>query len=133
MSLSGPDQISSLLTTFLSVQSKRAEVISTNIANVETPGYRAKELDFAGYLRQAAENAQAPRGILGAEPSAQSLTDGARVVEQAAPAVTRLDGNTVDMRHEMSALSETGVQYLSGAQMLQSHLRLLRSAIREGR
>lgn len=133
MSLSGPDQISSLLTTFLSVQSKRAEVISTNIANAETPGYRAKELDFAGYLRQAAENASAPRGQQSTQQSAPSITDGARVVEQALPSVVRLDGNTVDMRREMSTLSETGVQYLSGTQMLQSHLRLLRSAIREGR
>lgn len=132
MTLSGPDQVTSLLTTFLNVQSKRAEVISTNIANAETPGYHAKELDFAGYLRQAAENASAPGGQQSAK-SAESLADGARVVEQALPEVIRLDGNTVDMRREMSTLSETGMQFLAGTQMLQSHLRLLRSAIREGR
>ncbi|MEJ7617337.1 MAG: flagellar basal body rod protein FlgB [Pyrinomonadaceae bacterium] len=125
--------MTSLLTTFLNVQSRRAEVVSTNIANAETPGYHAKELDFAGHLRQAAENASAPRGGQQSAQSAQSLTNEARVVEQALPEVIRLDGNTVDMRREMSTLSETGMQFLAGTQMLQSHLRLLRSAIREGR
>ncbi len=128
MTLSGTDQITSLLTTFLNVQSKRAEITSTNIANAETPGYHAQELDFATYLTQAAENATAPLGQ-GVSP----LQDGTRVVEQALPEMIRMDGNTVDMQREMSTLSETGMQFLAGTQMLQSRLRLLRSAIREGR
>ncbi|MEJ7708476.1 MAG: flagellar basal body rod protein FlgB [Pyrinomonadaceae bacterium] len=128
MTLSGTDQITSLLTTFLNVQSKRAEVTSANIANAETPGYHAQEVDFATYLNQAAENATAPFGQ-GASP----LQDGTRVVEQALPEMIRMDGNTVDMQREMSTLSETGMQFLAGTQMLQSRLRPLRSAIREGR
>ncbi len=126
MTLPGTDRVTSLLTTYLDVQSRRAEVVSSNIANAETPGYHAKSLDFASFMRQAADEANSPatdKNTLGTP----------QVVEQDMPEVTRLDGNTVDMGREMSTLAETGMQYLTGTQMLQSRLRTLRAAIREGR
>jgi flagellar basal-body rod protein FlgB len=126
MTLPGTDQLTSLLTTYLDVQSRRAEVVSSNIANAETPGYRAKQLDFASFMRQAAENANAPGNNTPA-------LDAPQITEQETPEVVRLDGNTVDMGREMSALAETGMQYLTGTQLLQSRLRTLRTAIREGR
>ena len=126
MTLPGTDQLTSLLTTYLDVQSRRAEVVSSNIANAETPGYRAKQLDFASFMRQAAENAGAPG-------NKSPTLDAPQIVEQEMPEVTRLDGNTVDMNREMSARAETGMQYLTGTQLLQSRLRTLRAAIREGR
>ncbi|MBD0327374.1 MAG: flagellar basal body rod protein FlgB [Pyrinomonadaceae bacterium] len=133
MTLPGADPITSLLSTFLDVQSRRAEVVSSNIANAETPGYRAKELDFQDYLRQAASEALSPRAGQYGSPKGLSLSETLRLREQDAPEMIGLDGNTVDTGREMSSLAETGMQFVAGTQLLQTRLRTLRAAIREGR
>lgn len=129
MELPSVDRITSLLTSFLDVQSRRAEVVAGNVANADTPGYAAKELDFSDYLRRAAREAVAPRKP---DNSPAPFTDNPRVIEQAVTSIG-IDGNTVDAAREMSALADAGMQYLAGTQLLQSRLRTLRAAIREGR
>jgi len=126
MGLPGMDNITSLLGTFLDVQSRRAEVVAGNLANADTPGYVAKELDFADFLRNAATQSLSP-----ATGNKQASIE-ARVVEQQSSTIG-LDGNTVDPGREMSTLAEAGVKYLEGTQLLQMRLRTLRSAIREGK
>lgn len=122
------DNTVDLLKTFLDVQSRRAEVISSNIANADTPGYVAKELDFQDFLQQAARNSELP-----AQHRSNSLDNNSlRVVEQQSGAVG-LDGNTVDAGREMADLAQTGSNFNFGVKMLQSRLRLLRTAIREGK
>lgn len=128
MVLPTTDGITNLLTKFLDVQSRRAEVVASNLANADTPGYVAKELEFADYMRSAAEEAMNPS----ASQRAQGLTDAPRIIEET-PGAVGIDGNTVDAGREMSTLAESGMNYLAGAQLLQSRLRTLRSAIREGR
>ncbi len=130
MLMPGLDRITSLLTDFLDVQSRRAQIVASNLANADTPGYVAQELDFAEYLQQAAHAALTPSGAPG--QTASAIPTGPRVIAQK-NLVAGLDGNTVDTGREMSTLAETGMQFLAGAQMLQARLRLLRSAIREGR
>jgi flagellar basal-body rod protein FlgB len=120
------DGITSLLTKFLDVQSRRAEVVASNLANADTPGYIAKELDFTDYMRDAAQEAMNPSA------SNKSFIAMPRIVDQT-PGTIGIDGNTVDAGREMSTLAESGMQYLAGTQLLQSRLRTLRSAIREGR
>jgi flagellar basal-body rod protein FlgB len=128
MRLPGTDAITSLLTDFLDVQSRRAQVVAGNLANADTPGFVAQELDFAEYLQQAAQRAMTPEAAAG-QPAG---TFGPRVVEQSASAIS-LDGNTVDLGREMATLAEAGMQYLAGVNLLQSRLRTLRAAIREGK
>lgn len=130
MPMPGLDRITSLLTEFLDVQSRRAQIVASNLANADTPGYVAKELDFADHLRQVAHEALTPSS--GTRETAPAITRGPQVVEQKS-SVAGLDGNTVDSGREMSTLAETGMQFLAGTQMLQARLRLLRTAIREGR
>jgi flagellar basal-body rod protein FlgB len=122
------DNITNLLQTFMDVQSRKAQVIAGNIANADTPGYVAKELDFNNYLKEAARQSELPASQqnwdnLGSEP---------QVVDQT-PTAIGLDGNTVDTGREMAEMAQTGTNFNFGAKMLQSRLRLLRSAIREGR
>lgn len=121
------DNITGLLQTFLDVNSKRAEVTAGNIANADTPGYVAKKLEFENFLRDAAQQASLPTSQQ--EPlSASSLS----IVDQPADMVG-MDGNTVDLGKEMADLASAGGAFNFGAKMLQSRLRLLRTAIREGR
>ena len=128
MPLSGLDSITSLLSTFLDVQSRRAEVVAGNLANADTPGYIAKELDFSDFLRNAATESLTPATA----QTPQTNLSGPRVVEQQ-PTAIGLDGNTVDPGREMSTMAEAGMKYLEGTQILQMRLRTLRTAIREGK
>ncbi|MDQ3817571.1 MAG: flagellar basal body rod protein FlgB [Acidobacteriota bacterium] len=123
------DSITSLLTKFLDVQSRRAEVVASNLANADTPGYVAKELDFADYMREAAQEALNPSA---SSMASKSFIQTPHLIEQT-PGAVGIDGNTVDAGREMSTLAEAGTQYLAGTQLLQSRLRTLRTAIREGR
>jgi flagellar basal-body rod protein FlgB len=119
------DNMTSLLSTFLDVQSRRSEVVASNLANVDTPGYVAKELDFADFLHTAAQESLTTT----TSQNSDAGNSGLRIVEQQTTAVG-LDGNTVDAGREMSSLAEAGVKYLEGTQLLQMRLRTLRAAIR---
>lgn len=123
------DNVTDLLKTFLDVQSRRAQVVASNIANADTPGYTAKELKFDKYLQDAAAQAALPQSRRSQQaPSASDLS----IVEQT-PVAAGLDGNTVDSGKEMADLAQIGTNFNLGAKMLQSRFRLLRMAIREGR
>jgi flagellar basal-body rod protein FlgB len=121
------DNVTNLLQKFLDVQTRRAEVISANIANADTPGYTAKTLEFEQYLKDAAQESRLPLrqadGLGGSQP---------RVVEQT-PTAIGFDGNTVDAGKEMADLAQAGTSFNFGSKILQSRFRLLRTAIREGR
>jgi flagellar basal-body rod protein FlgB len=129
MDLPGADRITSLLNTMLSVESRRSQLSAGNIANADTPGYAPRELEFEEFLRDAARAAVTPQraeegaGLFAAEP---------RVVERQGGAAG-LDGNAVDLQREMTEMAEAGMRYTMGVQLLQSRLRTLRTAIREGR
>lgn len=129
MPIAPADSTINLLQKFLDVQSRRAEVIGGNIANADTPGFVAKELDFADYLKDAAREAALP---LSQQNAHQSFSDSPHIIEQT-PTAIGLDGNTVDSGREMSELAQTGSNFNFGVKMLQSRLRLLRTAIREGK
>lgn len=128
MDAPGLDKITNLLAQFLDVHSRRAQIVSSNLANADTPGFQAQELDFAEYLEQATQEALTP-GTNGNTSFSESAP---RVIAQA-NRVSGLDGNNVDAGHEMATLSNAGMNYLTGTTMLQSRLRTLRMAIREGR
>lgn len=129
MSLNSTDGITNLLQSFLSVQSRRSEVIAGNIANADTPGYVAKELNFEDYLSEAARQSSLPQS----QQNWQGLSSMTPTVVDQTPTVIGLDGNTVDAGREMAELAQAGMNFNFGAKMLQSRLRLLRTAIREGR
>lgn len=125
MALISADNITNLLQTYMDVQSRRTQVIAGNIANVDTPGYIAKDLDFDSYLKDAARQAS--------QPGENALpTSELRVIDKDSPAIG-LDGNTVDAGREMSELAQAGMSFNFGAKMLQSRMRMMRTAIREGK
>ncbi|HWQ31691.1 MAG TPA: flagellar basal body rod protein FlgB [Blastocatellia bacterium] len=131
--LSGVDRITGLLTKFLDVQSRRAEVVAGNLANADTPGYEAQELDFAQYLQHAAREALTGTRSPGSPETLQNtLLDVPRIMTRT-DTLPGIDGNTVDVGREMATLSDAGMHYLEGTTLLQARLRTLRAAIREGR
>ena len=106
----------------LTLHQKRHEVLASNLANVETPGYRAQELDFKDALDAAFENA---REVEDAAPAVKAVED------RTAPA--RADGNTVDLDLQMAKLSANGGRYVALARFLGHRFALLRQAIEGNR
>ncbi len=128
MASPGLDNITNLLGSFLDVQSRRAEVVAGNLANVDTPGFKAKEVDFDEFLRNAAREALTP-----GSNQPQTLTPAPPSIVEQDAATIGIDGNTVDSAREMASLAEAGGKYVTGSQLLQMRFRTLRMAIREGR
>jgi len=102
----------------LTLHQRRHEVLSSNLANVETPGYQAKELDFATTLKDAFEGGAGSEAPL---PATKLVED------RDAPA--RADGNTVDVDLQMSKLSANGERYVALAKILGNRIAQLREAI----
>jgi flagellar basal-body rod protein FlgB len=107
------------LATALTLHQRRHEVVSSNLANVETPRFRARDLDFESALTEAF--AAAP----GAEPQGGLPP---RVVEDVG-APPRADGNTVDLDLQMAKLAANGGRYVALARILGQRIALLRQAI----
>lgn len=122
------DNVTNLLQTFLDVQTRRSQVIASNIANADTPGFAAKKLEFDDYLREAARKSELPAS----RQINDAFSTEMRVVDQESE-VLGMDGNTVDSGREMADLAQAGSSFNFGAKMLQARFRLIRAAIRDGR
>lgn len=120
MPISMFDSTIDALSNALAVYQRRHQVISSNIANVETPGYRAKDVDFQRALKDAFDGGN------------QALADGPRepvaiIDDMSAP--QRTDGNTVDIDLQMAKLSANTGRYDVLAKVLAKQFGLLRQAI----
>ncbi|MBW2057126.1 MAG: flagellar basal body rod protein FlgB [Deltaproteobacteria bacterium] len=125
-----------LLREALNLRSARHEILAANIANGDTPGYRALDLAFEKELREAWVSSKGialvktnPRHI----SSALSPLSVAGRIEVGRPVSMGMDQNSVDMDREMVKLAENSLMYEATVQMLIKKFRYLKDAIREGR
>lgn len=116
MSLTIPQ--SAILARLMDVAQLRHQVISQNLANVNTPGYHRLEVSFEDAFARAMGK-KGEQGALGIRP---------RVVEgQGQP--PRQDGNTVDLDKEIGGLNQNAMLFGMATQMLTSRINMMRSAI----
>jgi flagellar basal-body rod protein FlgB len=108
------DQTGLELGRFLSYLSQRQEVIASNIANADTPGYLTRDVEMPADFSSA-------------------LFDARNAVVEAPGLVTRNDGNNVSIDREARLLSDTSLKFNLAAQMVRGELKGIRSAIDEGR
>ena len=118
---------------------QRSQVISTNVANVDTPGYTARTVDFESVLRQAVADAQPPTGIMMTvtnpahiRPTTQ-LTTAQPIEGIDVTSASRNDGNNVDMDKEMTSLAQTNIMYDALTELESLQLAQTKLAVREGR
>lgn len=129
--MNGPENSIALLKRALDVSHQRNRVISENLANVETPGYKAREVDFRKAMADADQN-----GALGLSRSnakhiaAAGSREGVKVENSTRPA--KADGNNVDQEIEIVNLSENTVIYNAASEILSRKIKLLRFAIEDG-
>lgn len=133
----------------LTLEAKRNEMLAANLANVDTPNYKARDLDFKAALAAAAGSSTPSGSATGASatpalragnasPQAAAaatatLTGSAGVespfVKYRVPMAPSLDGNTVDEQLEQSAFVENSVRYQATLTFLNSKLKELMTAI----
>jgi len=121
----------------LSLRSERQRLIASNIANADTPGYVARDMDFAAALRDATgtPSAQKTAGTLAmSQPghSAGSNPSFATTLRFAAPSQTNLDNNTVDMDRERAAFADNAVKYEATLRFINGNVRTMLDAIKGG-
>lgn len=122
------------LSRSLDLRSMKHNLISGNIANAETPGYKAKRIDFEDTLARALSLTEAPMS----RTNSKHMRAGGEVGEVTPEIynnpnnVVREDGNTVDRDAEMVALAENQMLYNSSIESLRRKIALLKYAISDG-
>jgi len=101
----------------LEIRAQRTGVFGSNIANAATPGYKARDIDFAAAL-------QARLGGAGDEESIGAAT------RYRVPVMPSLDGNTVEMATEQTAFAENAVSYTATLTFLRGRIETVTRAIR---
>src|SRR5882724_4075845 len=115
----------------LKLQSKRTEVIANNLANSDTPGYKARDIDFraamasAGSADATVKLATTNAGHLSLDPT----TDANASLKYRTPLAPSLDGNTVDAQQEQAAFADNTVRYQATLTFLSSRFKSLMTAI----
>ncbi len=132
----GETRTDRVLQAALTGLASRQRVIADNVANVDTPGFKASAVQFEALLRKAAGGGDSFRllSVPGAvdAPPADPRTVAPQVVTLADTSL-RADGNNVDLDQQMVQLAETNITYNAVAQLTGARLQLLRTVINEGR
>ena len=114
----------------LMVQGQRMGVLAANLANADTPGFKARDIDFAAVLSQSQGDTALP---LESTNAAHITLGGAGSptgdVKYRNPYQASLDGNTVEMPIEQAAFSETNVRYQASLNFINGQISELTLAI----
>jgi len=111
---------------FLDVDVARYKLITANLANIDTPGYRTRDLDFRAELLRAASES------FGAEASGFSYVSFSPVSHAVRGLVERPDGNNVSVERESLLLAETQMKFNLGVQLLKDQFHTISLAINSG-
>ena len=109
------DEFMRFQTEALKLRSQRQELLAANIANADTPGYKAVDFDFGKALRAAAAARGGP-----ADPPATLYRQ---------PAQASLDGNTVEMDAERAQFADNTVRYEAALKFLNAQLKTMLAAM----
>jgi flagellar basal-body rod protein FlgB len=129
------DQYVSVHAAALDVRARRGELIANNLANADTPGYQARDIDFRQAMARAAGETPASgvtlsttnAGHIGGNTAADVATN--PDLKYRTPLAPALDGNTVDAQVEQAAFAENAVRYQATLTFLSSKFRGLLTAI----
>ena len=117
----------------LDLRSQRHQVLASNIANADTPNYKARDFDF----RSAMQNALGGKPVGGALPMAQTVRghqqgsggSGLPALQYRTEYQSAVDGNTVDMDVERTQIADNALQYQVLTQLISNKFQGLRSAM----
>jgi flagellar basal-body rod protein FlgB len=106
----------------LSLRAERQQLLASNIANADTPGFQARDFNFAAALRDATQAQAQGRPSQAARTEAQ--------LRWALPSQTSLDRSTVDMDRERASFAENALKYDASLRFINGQVRTLQEAMR---
>ena len=112
------------------MRSRRSEVLASNLANADTPGYKARDFDFESMLRK---EVQKPVRLAATQSRHIHSDQGVVASSQMAyriPQQPSLDGNTVEVEREQTEFSENAMRYQASLRFLDSRIKGLMLAIK---
>jgi len=115
----------------LHLRAKRAHVLASNLANVDTPHFKARDINFKEAL-QAVSSGQTAGMLHGTHANhiqPESFISGYEL-QYRTPYQASLDGNTVEHQVEMAAFSDNAMRYLTSLRILSGKFNTLRTAIK---
>ena len=108
------DHITNQIERYMNLLSARQKLVASNIANVDTPGYKTKDIDFQFEFQTQMEN-QSPN------------------VVEAPDLVTKNDGNNVSLDREARLLAENALRFNMASALIKGQLKTVSEAIQEGK
>jgi flagellar basal-body rod protein FlgB len=106
------DRVTNKIEHYMDLLSARQKLVASNIANIDTPGYKTKDIDFQfefiSLARDAPPNPVEPVGL-----------------------VVKNDGNNVSMDREARLLSENALRFNLASNLMKSQLKMINNAIQE--
>ena len=118
--------IISTLESYLRLTASREQAISANMANVDTPGYHTRDINFQGELSKAMN------GVLNESADGTGAMQISPVVQEVKGLMERPDGNNVNLDREGLLMSQTQLQYQIGVQLVKHQFHQILSAINGG-
>jgi flagellar basal-body rod protein FlgB len=106
----------------LTLRAERQQLLAGNIANADTPGFQARDFNFAAALRDAAQAQAHGKSTQAARTEAQ--------LRWALPAQTNLDRSTVDMDRERATFAENALKYDTALRFINGQVRTMQEAMR---
>jgi flagellar basal-body rod protein FlgB len=113
----------------LGLREKRSELLAANLANADTPGFKARDLDFQSVLKQTLPPTVTLEKTQAGHFTASDLSLGASL-QYRVPNQASLDGNTVEAQVEQAKYAENSLQYQASLRFINGKLGGLMTAIR---
>ena len=118
---------------FLDLSVQRQALVSSNLANVDTPGYKTVDLNFERELREATEGHEISMTATNPGHIGSGLAHASASPDEVEGLTLRNDLNNVNIDREMTQLATNTLKFSMVAQLIAGHFRTLRSAINDGR
>ena len=119
------------LSRFLDVNVARHKLIASNLANIDTPGYRTRDLDFRAELARV-DLGSGVGGEFDGEGASLSYASYAPVARPVRGLMERPDGNNVSVERESLLMAETQMKFNLGVQLLKDEFHTISQAINSG-
>jgi len=120
----------------LNLRARRQEVLAANIANADTPNYKARDFDFSSTLSRVVEEGRGAQSLSMATTSARHLGGEAGALPDEdllyrVPTQSSIDGNTVDMNVERVNFADNALRYESNLTVIGAKIKTLLSAVQQ--
>jgi flagellar basal-body rod protein FlgB len=133
--LSALDQFFARPAIALDLRAQRSELLASNVANADTPNYKARDFDFSAALQAAIRGPRGSQGKLAVERTSAGHLDGRSGAAQGAdvkyriPVQASIDGNTVELDTELGQFTDNAVRYQADLTFASNQIRLLQQAV----